>query len=230
MTLNVRIYDTEENAAAADAALAEAGFTERNVFLPSKLKGQEKTAVQSAIDNGALPERNILVCTRTLQDGRSLVSVHAPFGSGQAAINIMERIDGVDGDLLSRYVASDPAPFSNALGISVISRAEPATGLASSDWSLSSAFGLGLLSDKAAPLSSLFGMNTRSSSKQGWTKSFGLPLLSGKAAPLSSLFGMGTVVKPKRPWNWSLGLPLLSSKPAPLSSLLGMSTLFKDDK
>ena len=230
MTLNVRIYDTEDNAKAADSALAKAGFTERSVFLPSKSKGKERATVQAAIEKGQLPARNVLICTQTLEKGRALVSVEAPFGSGQAALKIMDGIKGVDGDLLSRYVPSDPSPFSDSLGWSTLSNSEPSSGLLRHDWAFSRLFGMGLLSDKAAPFSSMFGMKVLSAAKKNWNSSFGMPMLSNKAAPLSSMFGMTTVLKSKRNWEWSWGLPLLSKNPAPFSSLLGLKTLSKPDR
>lgn len=234
MTLNIRIYDTEENAQAAVAALTEAGFTENSVFLPSsfkgKLKGKQKASVEAAVQAGTLPGRNVLLYCKTLKEGRPLVSVRVPFGSGMRANAILDGSDGVDGETLQRHAPSDPAPLSSSIGIPTLSGSRPVTILADSAWSMSSMFGLRLLGKRAAPLSSLFGMKTLAAGKQGKTSSFGMALLSGKAAPLSSLIGLTTVLKPKQSRKSSFGLPMLSNNPAPLSNLFGMSILSKRGK
>lgn len=230
MTPNVRIYASETGARDADAALAAAGYGDRTVLLPSEHAGREEAAVSAAIRDGTLPERYIQICTRNLKAGRSLVAVRARYGMAAYAVEIMERGDTVDTDVLRRYLFRDPTPLSDMLRIPALAKFTPVTGLLRSDWTLSSFFGLGLLSRKAAPLSSMFGLPTLSKPKREWKSSFGLPLLSRNPAPLSSLFGMATLSKPKGEWKSSFGLPLLSRNPAPLSSVFGISTKIKDPR
>ena len=228
MTIYVRIYSNEESAKAAAARLERAGLRDNKVFLPSQSTGKESEVVESAVKAGELPKAQTNICIQSLKEGHALVSTEAPFGAGQKALNAMEGAGTIKSDVLSRYSRDDPAPLSEALGIPTLSTYEPSTGLLSSNWSLSSKFGLRLLSNKATPLSSLFGLPVLTKSKRDWRRSFGLPLLSNNPAPFSSLFGMPTLSKEPKDWKSSFGLPLLSNNPAPLSRLFGLKTIIKD--
>lgn len=228
MTPNVRIFRTEASAKAADKALEKAGFGNRAIFLASAAKGRERALVESAIDQGMLPDRTVQACTHALVNGQSLVAVRAPFGRALEATDVMDGVDGVVQGSLARYRGSDPAPFSAALGLPVLSRSRPTSTLTRPRWHLSSKFGMGLLSKGAAPFSSLLSIPLLTRPKKGRTSSWGMPLLSSTGAPFSSLFGMTTVLRRKRGWEFSMGLPLLSKDPAPLSNLFGLRTLSKD--
>ncbi len=229
MTTYVRIYASEGGANAAVARLARAGFRKSNIFLPSLAAGKEIDTVHAAVEDGTLPEAQSKICIRSLKEGHSLVSVEAPFGRGKAALATMESADTVYSDKLSRYTADDdPAPFSELLGLPVLSNVESSTQLLNSDWSLSSVFGIRLLSKNSTPLSSFFGLPVLSKPKRNWNRSFGLPLLSKNATPLSSLFGIPTLIKPEKDWRTSFGIPLLMNNPAPLSNLFGWKTIIKD--
>ncbi|WP_162906507.1 hypothetical protein [Algihabitans albus] len=155
------------------------------------------------------------------------MAVATNFGFAQQAIEIMENCGAVDSDSLPAYYPRNPSPFSDLLGLPTLSRAAPVSELKSASWFFSSLFGFGLLSRKAAPLSSLFGMKVLSDSKREWRSSFGLPLLSNNPAPLSSSVGMRTLSARKRSWTRSFGFPMLTRNPAPFSSLLGIGTLIR---
>jgi hypothetical protein len=228
MTTYVRIYATEDSANAAVARLARAGFRNSKIFLPSLAVGKESETVRSAVEAGTLPEAQTRICIQSLKEGHALVSTEAGFGRGKAALAAMESADTVNSDKLSRYTRDDPAPFSELLGLPVLTNVEPSTQLLSPDWSLSSAFGLRLLSKNPTPFSSLFGLPVLSKTKRNWNRSFGLPLLSQKAAPFSSLFGIPTLTKTNKDWRTSFGVPLLINNPAPLSSIFGCKTVIKD--
>jgi hypothetical protein len=228
MTTYVRIYSTEESANAAVARLARTGFRDSRIFLPSLAAGKEDETVRSAVEAGTLPEAQSRICVQSLKEGHSVVATDAPFGRGKAALAAMESADTVNSDKLSRYTSDDPAPFSQLLGIPTLSDVEPSTELLSSNWSLSSAFGLPLLSKSPAPFRSLLGLPVLSKPKRNWNRSFGLPLLSQKAAPFSSLFGIPTLTKTDKDWRTSFGVPLLMNDPAPLSNLFGTKTIIKD--
>ncbi len=229
MTLYLRVYPTEQGATDVAARLAAAGFRSHTILLASEQSGREAVAVSAAVRSGALPERITKYCTRTLEQGRSIVSVDALFGRGKTVVDIMESAETFDGDVLSRFRADVPAPLSEVLlfGIPVLSEYSASTGLLRSDWSVSAVFGFGLLSRSAAPLSSMFGMKVLSAPKEGWRSSFGMSLLSENPAPLSSLLGMKTVSSRERPRESSFGFPLLYGNPAPLSSLFGFATLIR---
>ncbi|MEM9590076.1 MAG: hypothetical protein AAF967_01910 [Pseudomonadota bacterium] len=229
MTTYVRIYATEGGANNAVARLGRAGFSKSNIFLPSLAAGKESDTVHAAVEDGTLPEAQSKICIRSLKEGRSLVSVQAPFGRGKAALASLESADTVYSDKLSRYTTDDdPAPFSELLGLPVLSNVESSTQLLNSDWSFSSIFGIRLLSKNPTPLSSLLGLPVLLKPKRNWNWSFGLPLLINNATPLSSLFGIPTLIKTDKDWKTSFGVPLLMNDPAPLSNLFGWKTIIKD--
>ena len=220
MTPNVRFYSSEHGAREVDAMLEEAGFSVRSLLLPSELAGHEEEAVNYAIQMGTLPERQIKICTRSLQEGRSLVAVRAPFGRGVDALEIMETHDCVDSDLLRRYRFNDPAPLSAIMGLPVLSKYVPSSGLVSSNWSLTSGFGL--LIRSPAPLSSTCSAweHSRRPSRIG-LRAIGFPLLSRIAAPLSGMFALPTLFRSKVPWRSSFGFPLISQEPSTTIELAG---------
>lgn len=224
MTMHLRIYPSEQDARDVGAKLATARFENHSVFLASEHQGRAAASVEEATQAGKLPERKIQICTRSLEQGRSLVAVEVPFGLGQPALDILDSAATVDTDVLNRYYRDDAAPLSELMCIPVLSDYSPSTGLKSSNWSLSSLFGFGLLSRNPAPLSSMTGMKPLSAPKKK-TSSFGMALLSNNATPLSSLLGMKAISAEKKSEHSNFGLPYLSENPAPLSSLLGMKTL-----
>ncbi len=230
----VRLYATEESAREAVRILEESGFAEDAILLvtPPEKAGAEAKMIQSAVDEGLLPGSHIRTCTAGLKQGRSIVSVDAPFGSAQAAVEILEECGPVDSERLPPPLRHNPAPLSEFLGIPVLSSQRPTEVELpkSNSYSFPSWFGLGLLSRGATPLSSLFGIPTLTSPKKRWEKSFGLPLLSRNPTPLSKLTGLRTLTSSKRSKETSFGFRLLSRNPTPLSSLFGLRVLSKKDR
>ncbi|MEM9457747.1 MAG: hypothetical protein AAGF11_26445 [Myxococcota bacterium] len=204
--------------------LHKMGFHD-TVLLLEPAEGKEAEVVKAAIRGGFIPGSYVNAIIKGLQEGHWIVGVQPPLGTAMIAIQIMERCGGIGAELLPAQKLRDPSPLSDALGIPVLTSVRPNPQLARSDWSLSSFLGLGLLSRKGTPLSSLLGLKTLTKEKKK-TSSFGLPLLSNKAAPLSSMFGLKTLTKAKKKTS-SFGLPLLSRNPAPLSSLFGLRILSK---
>ncbi len=228
MTPYLRIYPSEQAATAVAAKLTAAGLPKNTVFLASQASGKEAETVHAGIRAGKLPERQVRICTRSLQEGNSLLTAEAPFGRGQEALDIMESETTVYTDKLKRYVPDDPTPLSDVLAMATLSDFSPATELVNSSWTFSSKFGMRLLSKSAAPFSSLFKMKVLKDTKRDWNTSFGMPLLSRNPSPLSALFGLKTVSKSGGEWRSSFGLPLLIDSPAPLSRLLALKTLTKE--
>ncbi|MCR9221948.1 MAG: hypothetical protein NXI21_17125 [Alphaproteobacteria bacterium] len=229
MTSYVRIFESEEAADAAAAKLGEAGFSRYTTLHAAALAGREDATVRSAAEEGVLPGASIRVCLRALSQGRSIVAVQASFGRGLDAINILEESGAVDSDQVPSDTVRNPSPFSDFLGIPTLTGFTPTTKLKDPHWTFSSKIGMGLLSRKATPLSSMTGMKVLTARKKSKTSSFGLPLLMRNPAPFSSLFGMKLLTtKPKGEWKFAWGLPLLAENPAPLSSLFGMKTSTRD--
>lgn len=228
MTPTVRVFGSEEAAQAVADRLAEGNFGQQRALLAGDLEGREEAAVRSAAADGLVPNGHISTCIGHLKEGRSLVAARIYFGRGHQALLLMESGGAIDSDSLPPLSNRDPSPFSHLIGMPTLTAYVPMGSLVSSNSSFSWLFGLGMLSNKAAPLSSLFGMRTLSRPKHAWTSSFAMPLLSNKAAPLSSLFAMKTLSTAKRGRTRSFGLPMLSRNPAPLSSLFGFQVLSKD--
>jgi hypothetical protein len=231
MTPNVRFYTTEQGATDVEARLKTGGFNEVSLLLPSKLAGKEDEAIRQAIRQERLPERMMKLCTRRLKEGRALVAVRAPFWHAREALEIMETADSVDSDLIERYEFSNPSPFSDMMRMPTLSKGRSSTQLLSSSWSMSSMFGLSLLSKDPAPLSSSVGMSVLSPPRKNWRSSFGLPLLGRRAAPLSSLLGMPPLKRSRGIKEFSFGMfPLIMRNPTPFSSLFGLRVLRRKDQ
>jgi hypothetical protein len=166
-----RMFATAEDARNAAAELAEEGFDEVYVVTPPT----KEDAPVSAIAKGG-----------------SLVTVHAPFGSGMKATVILDSHKPIPSGMpepVREPVWDEAAPFSSAMHMPLLtddpapmSRYLGVQPLAGSDCSLSGMIGMPLLSNNPMPLSSLFGMTS----------------LSDKAAPLSSLIGLPLLKEGKR--------------------------------
>lgn len=229
MASYVRMFETEKAADDAAKKLGEAGFERYVTLHPSKVQGEEESAVWTAARDGILPGACIRACVNALTEGRSLVGVEPYFGRGQEALNILEDGGAVESDTLPSVTTHNPAPLSDTLNIPTLTTFTPMTGLKDPHWTFSSKIGMPLLSNNPTPLSSKLGMKVLTKPTHTKTSSFGMPLLMNKPAPLSSMFGMKVLSKKsKGPWTTSFGLPLLSSNPTPFSSLFGMKTIIRD--
>ena len=226
MTPTVRWYDSEERAHEAARALRDDGFRADSICVLAPSPGSELGAVDCAIRDDGFPGSYRTAAIRALERGRHAVSVIAPFGHGVVARRILDECGPVDADSVPAYSAGSPAPFSEMLGLAVLSDARPMVDLPQrNSYTFGSFLGMGLLSRNPAPLSSLLGMPT--ASRGPGETSFGMRLLSSNPAPLSSMFALKTVSTPKKDWVSSFGFPLLSRNPTPLSSLFGIPTLRK---
>ena len=223
----VRLFESEHQAEGAAARLVEAGFRQQTISVISPAAGQEEAAVQSAVASGALPGSHRRVCVDALRRGRHIVTIEAPFGHEQEAIDILTAGGAVETDSLPAYSLYDPTPLSDFLGIPVLSSSRTTTQLAQRRFTFPSWLGLGLTSKKAAPLSSMIGLKPLSQPKRPRTSSFGLPLLTKSGGPT---FGFKAIISPKRGWSRSFGLPLLSKNSAPLSSMFGIPLLTRRDR
>jgi hypothetical protein len=173
--------------------------------------------IARAKEDELLARHQVTFCRQELAAGRVLLSCAASFGYAGEADAIMRENCAIEAEVPSLRDTDDPSPFSDALGIPVLSDQKPSAELTSSKWTFSSLFGIKLLSDNAAPLSSATGMKTVIDRKRQRDVK-----LSDKAAPLSSALGMKTLTERKGPRNTKL-----SHNPAPFSSALGIPVLTK---
>ena len=198
----VRMYETEQQARAAIAQLKKGGFPENTMHLVTP--GANGDALL-----GYMVGSDTRVYAENLALGRSFVLVRAPFGSGQAAIDILDSCGPIESDLLA---PAEPAscweeavtPLSTAMQWQVLKQNDPAP---FSKW-----MGFPLLSkgDKPAPLSQWLGSSPLSKRQQ--------------PAPLSSWMGF-PLLSPEVSLSQYFGLDLLSPEATPLSSRLGLDTL-----
>ncbi|MFK8032406.1 MAG: hypothetical protein AB8G18_19455 [Gammaproteobacteria bacterium] len=227
----VRMYPSEDQAREAIRLLEKEDLAGSSMHLFAPVAGSEAQTIKNAIADGQLPGSHIHVCRRALEKGHYVLTVEPHFYRGEETEMIMNSCGAVDTDLLPEYHVYNPAPLSDFFGLPVLAKHNHslnAKQLTSSSWSFSSMFGLGMLSDKATPLSSIFGLKTLTQAKSK-NSSFGLPLLSKKPTPLSSTIGMKPLTSAKSK-NSSFGIPLLSHNPAPLSSLFNIRLLSKSTK
>ena len=181
-----RMYETPGQAANAKAALEQEDYSDVHL-VSGESAGASIDEIVAAITKGNVLKSYARVYAEGISKGRSLVTVHAPFGGAARAARILGKFNPVESGisepesqlmlwddatpmsciLQMPVLLEDPVPFSTFWNVPP---------LAGGSFSLSSLFGIPLLT-KAASRST----------------SFGIPLLSRNAAPLSSLLGIPTI-------------------------------------
>lgn len=203
MNPSIRFYESESQAQDAVSQLRA-----ENLYL-----GKDSIAMVSAETDDVepalfaeLPFSHRSLITDNVQRERSAVVVKPGFGFAARVDEILDSYNPVDVEM-PQHKASRPAPLSDYLGIPTLADRKPRARLIPRPSGTS--FGIALLSNKATPLSSLFGLKALSSKGPG-NSSFGLPLLSNPKSHWTRSFGFPLLTKPKRSWTSSFGLPLLS--------------------
>lgn len=176
-----RMFASVEEAQNAAAELAEEGFNEVHIVSPPSRPDAPVSAIAAQIALGNVLLADARIYAEGVAEGGTLVTVHAPFGSGMKATTILESYNPIPSgmpDPVPPKIWDEAVPFSSAMHMPVLSDdptpasrymgIHPLTG---TDCSLSGMIGMPLLSDSATPLSS----------------AIGLPSLIGNPAPLSSL-------------------------------------------
>ncbi|MDJ0868356.1 MAG: hypothetical protein QNK03_19780 [Myxococcota bacterium] len=222
----VRMYPSEQQARDAAQALEEAGFS-GVAILTSAAGGEAEAIVRATIEAGQLPASHASVCTGGLQQGRSIVSVSAPFGAGQRATVLLEEHGPVETEAMPAHTSRNPSPFSDMLGLPVLADYSPMTDLSIIPYTFGEP---SVASRNPAPLSSLLGLKTLTASKTSKRSSFGIPLLSQNPTPLSSLLRLKPLSSFRSDKKTSFGLSLLSRNPTPISSLFGLRVLSRKKK
>lgn len=229
-----RIYASAADADKAVAKLKQEGFPESRIAL---LKADDQTdpakQVTDAIEAERLPRVYKKIATEGLQQGRCVVTVHTLFGEGQSAELTMDAAGPVETERMPEWPVWESRLVSAAYGVPLLTKrrfmtvSDGSALLSKRRFTLPNVLGLGLLSNKAAPLSDALNMPTLRERPKTWTKSMGLDLLKKEPAPLSSRLGMKLLLERHKNWQTSLGLPIQSKNPHPLSSLLGLPVLTK---
>lgn len=194
-----RIFANDADADNAVQKLKDDGFPARSIHVvkPGDVSDAAK-GVAEAVKAGRVPSFYRRVATESLQEGKSLVTIYAQFGEGQAAQLVLDGAGPVDVERMPEWPKSDTRTASGMFGIPLLAK-EPyttvsrTTGLSSFQYVFESFLGMGLLLKKAAPLSEAVGLSTVTSRPKAWTKSMGMSLLSDNPAPLSSAIGLKTV-------------------------------------
>ena len=221
----VRLFPTEQAAGDAAAALAKGGFPSRAITVINPDYQGATAAVDAAVHDGALPGAYRKAVANALRDGRSVVCVTPPYAMGQSAIRILKGSGAVDTDSLPDYTSHSPAPLSDFLGLPVLTEGRSSLKLLRSDFTFSSWFGLGLLSRRATPLSSMFGLKVLSSKTGSRAAGSSVQRMSGKAAPLSSMFGLKLLTSKSGSRAAGSAVERMSGNAAPFSGFLGLRVL-----
>jgi hypothetical protein len=183
-----RMFATAEAARAAAAELAEEGFADVHVVNPPAGQDAPVSAIAAQIAQGRVLLADAKVYAQGVAKGRSVVTVHAPFGSGMLATSILESHGPVDSGM--------PAPAPGRMW----DEATP----------LSSAFQIDVLWRDPTPASRVLGVPPLFGTDCSFSGAIGMPLLSGNPAPLSSLVGMSTLSRSGTPLSSLIGMPLLT--------------------
>ena len=212
----VRMYATERQARDAVAKLKEEGFREEEIFLVtpgSSIAAPPLGTISSAMLAGEVLGSQARFFAEGVKQGRSVVAICAPFGTGKLANSVLDSYQPLDTGLQVTErpppVWDEAAPFSSAFLLPILKRAQPApfsTFLGLGTLSHGRSFLSGMFRELTAADFAVFGRNPLTRNQAGWAS------LSGRSGPS---------------WTTSLGFPMLSKNPAPLSSSLGMHTLAK---
>jgi hypothetical protein len=187
-----RMYASAQAAQAAVEELAEEGFDEVYVVSPPAKPDVPVSAIAAQIAHGRVYLPDAKIYAQGVANGGTLVTVHAAFGSGMLATNILESHGSIasgKADPAPEILWNEATPFSSAMMIPLLiddptpmSRVIGLPALGGSNCSFSSMIGLPLLSD------------TNRMPEGRW----GLPFLSNNPAPLSSLLGLPLLKDDKR--------------------------------
>lgn len=225
MTSIVRLFSSEEVARQAVARLVDAAIPRETITVLTPYAGRPAEAVDAAIQSSVMPSSHRAVAERALTSGRAIVCVTPAYNTGQPITDILDGSGPVDTDQLPEHIPHVPAPFSEFLGMPVLTEGRSHLKLASSNFSLSSMFGLGLLSRRATPLSSMFGLKVLTSSKGSIAAGSSVQRMSGKPAPFSSMLGMKLLSSKTGSRAAGSSVQRMSGSAAPFSGFLGLRVL-----
>jgi hypothetical protein len=192
-----RLYATQMQAMRAAAELRSRSYLDVHVFA-----GPAATAVEGEAPAQGNVEPDLLksmmeayifkphaeVYAARVSKGASLVAVHAPFGTAQQAINVLESHGAIEDGIpppppSKSYAYDERVPLSSALQLPVLTKTQlpfeaiAGVGSLTRRPRLYTAWLLPVLTRVAAPFSSMFGLPTRTRSATPFSSLFGLPVL-----------------------------------------------------
>lgn len=193
-----RMFGSQDSADSAVAELQEEGFDEIHVVHgPAAAKKAVRATVQDIalqIARGNVHMPDALIYAEGVAKGKSLVTVHAPFGRGLKALSILESFDPVDSGMPEAEhlpLWDEATPMSSALMMPVLLD-DPAP--------FSKFWNIAPLASDSCYASGVIGMPLLSRSDSPGDSRWGLPFLSSNPAPLSSKLGLPLLTKPKASW------------------------------
>jgi hypothetical protein len=192
-----RIYADGDKAASAAQEARGLGFGE--VFVTAPSAGASRADIAANLAQAGLGKEEADACAEEVEKGRSVVTVHAAFGSGAKATAALDKFDPI---------GAAPTKFTTAR------KASGATG----------STGGASLAD-ATPLSNLFNWPVLSHSATPFSDYFKLPVLTAFTSKVQLSSGTTTKVQVS---NTTTTKVELINDPAPLSRIFGWKLLLDD--
>lgn len=187
-----RMFPSTAKAKAAADELREEGFDEVFVVTPPTANDVPLSAIAAQIAQGRVLLADARIYAKGVSEGGSLVTVHAPFGSGMLATNILEANGPIASgmpDPAPPHYWDEAAPLSSAFFMPV---------LLDDPTPVSNVIGVAPLTSSDCSLSGLLGLPMLKSSAMGDRGRLGIRYLMDNPAPLSSLLGLPLLKDPKR--------------------------------
>jgi hypothetical protein len=184
-TIN-RMFGSAATAGSAFADLASAHF--KDMYVVSREGNESTDDVVAKIMKCNVWKPDAKVLAKAVSEGKSLITVHAPFGRSREAMDLMAAHGPVDSGLSDpsywNMPWDDATPMSCALQMPVLAKTRyPGTNI----------WGLPTLTKSPATLSGCLGFSTLSRSATPLSSKFGWGTISSNPTPLSSKFGMKTL-------------------------------------
>lgn len=220
-----RLFESEQTASDAVDKLVAGDVPRDSIAVLGASQGDTSASIDAAIEQGVVMSGHRGALQKALSNGRSIVSVSPEYGRGRFVEITLEQSGAVDTRSLPDYLPDAAAPFSDFLGLPVLTSGK--SHLTLFDFDGTSSFGLRFLSKKAAPLSSMFGLKVLSSGKGSVAKGSAVESMSGTPAPLSSKLGLKLLSSKKNKSSDGSSVTRMSSNAAPFSAFLGLPVLTK---
>jgi len=183
----VRMYSSGQQAAAAVSALKEWGFPDSAITVIAPDSHASEEAVVSALASGFVERSRARHYAHGVRKGETAVVVRAEFGKGEAATYHLNRADPVSRTEVFRepFVGAwdEAAPFSSIFRLRTVTEFRPFGGLptiTSRGRTLGTRLGFRELSASNQPTTEGFGMPMLSNSAAPFSSLFKLPVISSR--------------------------------------------------